>query len=68
MAARDPHLADVLPPKTGGCSEPRCAGYPVAACPHQLRGRRAGKACGRRLCPEHARDVLCPPHRRLRDR
>jgi hypothetical protein len=43
---------------TSGCQEGDCTKPHVTACMYELRGRRQGQSCGRRLCTEHANRVI----------
>jgi hypothetical protein len=48
----------------GGCPE-----RSVTRCQFQLTGKKAGQACGRRLCAQHVHTrgklAFCEPHARL---
>lgn len=49
------------------CSNTGCSDPSIAKCKHELRGRKAGVACGREVCARHQGDPknpTCPPHQR----
>jgi len=49
----------------GRCSQRLCQQKATAACQFELRGRRAGEACGRPFCADHKAGRFCLPHGRL---
>jgi hypothetical protein len=55
-------------PQSQKCGQTSCSSGGVAACGYQLRGRKAGQACGVQVCTGHLPPKgppRCPPHARL---
>lgn len=50
------------------CTNEGCARPALAACVHELGGRKTGQACGRKLCATCAAATggVCGPHVRMR--
>jgi hypothetical protein len=43
-----------------------CSGVATGTCAFELRGRLAGKTCGRRICTKCGGALkMCPPHQRV---